>query len=373
MKNNKTSNKLTDIARNQVSPLGHCLVTGGAGFLGRNIAKALLARGCKVRVLDRVNVDYSHENLTNLIADLSDTATLERACEGIDCVFHTASIIELGGGSAAPMSYRQRSIDVNVKGSQAVIDACKKAGVKRVVYTSSNVVCYNGTPVTGLNSDTPYAHRVYDMYTETKIAAEKMILSSSGKDGLLTCAIRPSGIYGAESNMMLDKFVAECAAGKLVAALGTPNAVHENSFIDNLVHGHILAAERLVEGNRCCGRGYFISDNEPENYFEFFRPLIEGLGYAFPRKWIPMGALMPLLTVWQWLHFKYGLPAPMMRPKELDKVCTTHISDIREPAQDLDYEPLYTVAEAMEKCLPYCRNLHDQLKNPGHNKLETGA
>lgn len=347
-------------AKNKTNTLSRCLVTGGAGFLGRNITKSLLAQGCHVTVLDRVAVDYEHENLHTIIADLSDTIALEKACVSVDCVFHTASIIELGGGSAAPDFYRQRSLDINVNGSKAVVKACQNAGVKRLVYTSSNVVCYNGKPVTGMDSETPYAHRIYDMYTESKIAAERLILAANGEQGLLTCAIRPSGIYGAESNMMLDKFVEECASGKLVAAIGTANAVHENSFIDNLVHGHILAAERLVEGNRCCGRGYFISDNEPQNYFEFFRPLIEGLGYRFPKVWIPMHVLMPIVIIWQWLHFKFGLPEPMIRPKELDKVCTTHISDCRESEQDLDYLPVVSVKEAMAICLPYCQQLHDE-------------
>ncbi len=363
--NLKTNGRVMKNNNNKVTELGHCLVTGGAGFLGRNIAKALLDKGLKVTVLDRVRVDYEHENLASIVADINDNNALEKACEGIDCVFHTASIIELAGGSALPHAYRQRSMKVNVEGSNAVIAACKKASVKRLVYTSSNVVCYNGTAVTGLNSSTPYAHKVYDMYTESKIAAEKAILSANGEDGLFSCAIRPSGIYGAESNMMLDKFVAECADGKLVAAIGTANAVHENSYIDNLVHAHILAAERLVEGNRCCGRGYFVSDNEPENYFEFFRPLIEGLGYQFPKVWIPMNALMPVVIIWQWLHFKFNLPKPMMHPKELDKVCTTHISDIRESEQDLDYQPLVSVKEAMDICLPYCQKLHDELKANG--------
>ncbi len=349
---------------NIVKELGHCLVTGGAGFLGRNIAKSLLEKGLKVTVLDRVAVDYEHENLDSVVADISDANSLENACEGVDCVFHTASIIELGGGSALPIEYRQRSMSVNVDGAKAVIAACKKTSVKRLVYTSSNVVCYNGQAVTGLNSSTPYAHKVYDMYTESKIAAEQAILAAND-DNFLTCAIRPSGIYGAESNMMLDKFVAECADGKLVAAIGSANAVHENSFIDNLVHAHILAAERLVKGNRCCGRGYFVSDNEPQNYFEFFRPLIEGLGYKFPKVWIPMNALMPVVIIWQWLHFKFNLPKPMMHPKELDKVCTTHISDIRESEQDLDYLPIVSVKEAMAVCLPYCQKLHDAIKAKG--------
>ena len=53
-----------------------------------------------------------------------------------------------------------------------------------------------------------------------------------------------------------------------------------------------------------------------------------------------MGLLMPIMKIGQWLHFQFGTPAPLMSPKELDKVCTTHISDPREPEQDLDYVPL---------------------------------
>lgn|SRR5690554_728988 len=350
------------MSNNKTQDLGHCLMVGGAGFLGRNIAKALLAKGCKVRVFDRVETNYHDKNLESLQGDLLDQEALNKACEGIDCVFHCAAIIELGGGKKAPQSYRQRSLTINVQGTKNVLAACLNSGVKRMVYTSSNAVCFNGTPVTGLNSDSPYAHRVYDMYTESKMLAEQAVLAANGEQGLHTVAIRPSGIYGAESNMMLDKFVTEVAAGKLVATIGNPNAVHENSFIDNLVHAHILAAERAVTGNRCCGRGYFISDNEPQNYFEFFRPLIEGLGHKFPTFSIPMGALMPILQAWQWLHYTVGFPEPAMRPKELDKVCVTHISDIRESEYDLDYLPLVSVKEAMAICLPYCQTLYQQLK-----------
>lgn len=350
------------MSNNKTQDLGQCLVIGGAGFLGRNIAKALLERGCKVRIFDRVEANFEHQNLECQQGDLLDPAALNKACEGIDCIFHCAAIIELGGGKHAPQSYRQRSLSVNVDGTKAVLAAALENDVKRLVYTSSNAVCFNGTAVTGLNSDSPYAHRVYDMYTESKMLAEQAVLGANGNKGLHTVAIRPSGIYGAESNMMLDKFVTEVAGGKLVAAIGNPSAVHENSFIDNLVHAHILAAERAVDGNRCCGRGYFISDNEPQNYFEFFRPLIEGLGHKFPGYWIPMTALMPIFKVWQFLHFKFKFPEPAMRPKELDKVCVTHISDIRESEHDLDYLPLVSVKEAMAICLPYCQELYQQLK-----------
>ena len=349
-------------SQNKTRQLGPCLVTGGSGFLGSNIAKTLLARGIRVTIFDRVAPKFEHENLQYIEGDITNKDSLLDACEGIDTIFHTAAIIELRGGPSMPDSYRQRSLEINTEGTKKLVAAAQEKGVHGIVYTSSNNVCYNGKPVTGLNSESPYATRLYDMYTESKMLAEKAVLEANGDEGILTAAIRPSGIYGAESCIMLDKFCMEAASGKIVVCLGSPNAVHENSFIDNLVHGHILAAERLVKGNRCCGRGYFISDHDYRNYFEFFRPMIEGLGYKFPKVWLPMGLLLPLMKLGQWAHFQFGTPAPLLSPKELDKVCVTHISCPVEPQQDLDYKPLITAKEAMDRCMPYIKQYHAELK-----------
>jgi 3beta-hydroxy-delta5-steroid dehydrogenase/steroid delta-isomerase len=347
----------------KVEPLGRCLVTGGAGFLGSHLVQALLDQDIEVVVLDRVECQIKHKKLITVVADLSDKEALLEACEGVDCVFHTASIIELAGGFGVTKAYKQLSYEVNVEGTRALLDAARKAGVNRFVYTSSNSVCFDSKPITMMNSDTPYAQNLIDMYTETKIEAEKLVLSQNGSDGMQTGAIRPCGIYGASSNIMLDSFVEEVASGKLVMTLGNLNSTHENTFVENLVHGHILCAERLVEGNRCCGRGYFISDHEPQNYFEFFRPLIEGLGYQFPKFSLPVGLLVKFLALWQFFHFRLGFPRPFLLPMQVIKITVTHLSDIREPFEDIDYKPLYTVKEAMEICMPYCQELHDKFKN----------
>ncbi len=347
----------------KIEPLGRCMVTGGAGFLGTRLVQSLLDQGIEVVVLDRVESSIQHKNLIPVVADLADKEALLEACEGVDCVFHTASIIELAGGFGVTKAYKELSYKVNVQGTQDLLDAAKKAGVKRFLYTSSNSVCFDSKPITMMDSDTPYAKNLIDMYTETKIAAEKIVLAQNGKDGMQTGAIRPCGIYGPGSNIMLDSFVEELAAGKVVVTLGNLNATHENTFVDNLVHGHVLAAERLVEGNRCCGRGYFITDHEPQNYFEFFRPLIEGLGYDFPKVSLPVGLMVKFLSLWQILHFRLGFPKPTLLPMQVIKITVTHLSDTNEPYQDLDYKPLYTVKEAMEICLPYCQELHDKFKN----------
>ncbi len=355
--NAQEKQKTWDPKTAEKAELKNCLVTGGSGFLGNNIIKALLERGCNVRSFDIAPQKLSHERLEHISGDLRNIDDLIKICEGMDTVFHTAAIITLLGGTAVSEEYRKRAYDINVEGTRNILSACQKTGVKRLVYTSSNNVCFNGTPNADMDSYTPYASRLYDLYTETKVKIEPEVLRASGTAGVLICAIRPAGIYGPEKCYMLDRFVDEVASGKLVANVGNPNSVHDNSYIDNLVHGEILAAEYLVPGSPACGKAYFIVDDEPQNYFEFFRPLIEGMGYKFPKFWIPMWLIMPALRIWQQMHFRRGWPPPMMTPKELDKVCVTHFANVKDAERDFGYRPIKTVAQAMEKCLPYCQEL----------------
>lgn len=342
--------------------LEFCMITGGSGFLGGNLAKALLKSGAKVRIFDIVEPNFDHDNMEFVKGDLTSFESVKAACEGVDTVFHTAAVIGLMGGPAATKEYCDLSYRINVQGSNNVVEACTEMGVQRLVYTSSNNVCFNGTPNPNMDHTTPYATNLYDMYTSTKQQAEKNILAANGEKGLLTCAIRPAGIYGGEKNYMLDRFVEELASGKIVVRLGNPNGVHDNSFIENLVHGHILAAQAMVEGAAACGNAYFITDDEPMNYWEFFRPFINELGYKFPKIWLPKQLLMPVMVAWQWLHFKGITPPPMLSPKELDKVSVTHFSNSHDARRDLGYEPVKTAAEAAQACMEYVREYHSQLK-----------
>ena len=337
----------------------HCLVTGGAGFLGSNIAKSLLEKGYSVTIFDIQAPKFTHDSMTHVVGDLRDHEKVSAALEGVDTVFHTAAIICLLGGSAVTPEYRKQAYDVNVKGTMKLLEAAQEKGVKRFVYTSSNNVTFNGTPLSNMNQSTPYATRVYDLYTETKIAAERFVLSQNGNKGMLTCAIRPGGIYGPESNYMLDTLVDQLKSGRVVAMIGDTNSVQDVSFIENLVHGEILAALALYNGSRACGKAYFITDDEPVNNFVFFRPIIEDLGYRFPKLKVPIWLLTPVSQLLQWCHFKLKWPAPFLCPKEIDKAAVTHFSSMKEAREDLGYKPLKSVTEALDACMPYCRELHN--------------
>jgi sterol-4alpha-carboxylate 3-dehydrogenase (decarboxylating) len=85
---------------------------------------------------------------------------------------------------------------VNVEGTNAIIAACHAAGVKKLVYTSSSGVVFAGSDLNGVNETMPYPPKSLDVYTGTKVMAEKAVIAANGKDGLLTTIIRPSGIFG---------------------------------------------------------------------------------------------------------------------------------------------------------------------------------
>jgi len=338
--------------------LGPCLVTGAAGFLGRNLVEALLDRGCRVRALvHSTPLRIEHERLECVRGDVCDRDAMGRACEAIETVVHTAARIGLLGGRAVTEEYRRPIHEVNVGGTENVLSACREHGVERLVYTSSVDVCLDGSPIENMNQQTPYASHPKSVYAETKIAAERRVLRANGEGGLLTCAIRADGIYGPDENLILDPLVRGLAAGRLKLAIGSAATLQDNSYIDNLVHGELLAARHLVPGGSACGKAYFITDYEPQNVFEFFRPLIEGLGFEVPERRIPRGLLHPILKLWELLHFRIGIAPPPITPHELDKISVTHYGSIEEAERELGYRPIKSVRQALQECLPYCEAL----------------
>ncbi len=360
---NPTSSAAPETSPPLCDELGTCLVTGAAGFVGRNLVATLLDGGCRVRALvHQTPLALEHPALECVSGKVEDPAAVLEACEGVDTVFHTAALIGLLGGSSATAAYRRPAWTVNVLGSENVIRACRRQGVGRLVHTSSVDVCFDGTPNPDMDQRTPYADRPASVYQESKIAAEKQVLAADGDGDLHTCAIRADGIFGPEPNVILDTIVTQVALGRLQAAIGSPGTKQDNTYIRNLIHGEILAARHLGPGGSACGKAYFISDYAPQNTFEFFRPLIEGLGCEVPSRRIPRGLVRPLLVLWQHLHFRLGVAAPPVTPHELDKISVTHYGSIRDAERELGYRPIVSHEEAMAECLPYCRELFERTR-----------
>ncbi|ODQ85611.1 3-beta-hydroxysteroid dehydrogenase [Mycolicibacterium holsaticum] len=348
---------------NLTTELGRVLVTGGSGFVGANLVTELLSRGHQVRSFDRAPSPLTpHPHLEVLEGDICDPDTVTAAVAGVDTVFHTAAIIDLMGGASVTPEYRQRSFAVNVHGTENLVRAAQAAGVKRFVYTASNSVVMGGKRLSGADETLPYTERFNDLYTETKVVAEKFVLAQNGVGGLLTCSIRPSGIWGRGDQTMFRKVFESVLAGHVKVLVGGKNVKLDNSYVHNLIHGFILAAQHLVPGGTAPGQAYFVNDGEPVNMFEFSRPVVEACGERYPRIRVPGRLVWLAMTGWQWLHFRFGLPKPMIEPLGVERLYLDNYFSIAKAERDLGYRPLFTTAQAMTDCLPYYVDLFNQMK-----------
>jgi 3beta-hydroxy-Delta5-steroid dehydrogenase / steroid Delta-isomerase len=346
--------------------LGRVLVTGGSGFVGANLVAELLARGHEVRSFDRAPSPLpDHPALHVIEGDICDKDTVATAVDGIDTVIHTAAIIDLMGGRSVTDEYRQRSFAVNVGGTENLVVAAQSAGVKRFVYTASNSVVMGGKRISGGDETLPYTERFNDLYTETKVAAERFVLSQNGFGGMLTCSIRPSGIWGRGDQTMFRKLFDSVLAGHVKVLVGSKHAKLDNSYVHNLIHGFILAGEHLVPGGSAPGQAYFINDGEPINMFEFSRPVVEACGQRWPRLRVSGAFVRWVMTIWQWLHFRVGLPKPLFEPLAVERLYLDNYFSIAKAERDLGYRPLFTTEQAMAECLPYYVDLFHQMKGAG--------
>lgn len=344
--------------------LDHVLVTGGSGFVGTNLVTALLDRGHRVRSFDRAPSRLpQHLRLEVLTGDITDAATCTAAVDGIDTIFHTAAIIELMGGPSVTEEYRQRSFAANVDGTKNLVHAGQRAAVQRFVYTSSNSVVMGGQSIAGGDETLPYTNRFCDLYTETKVVAERFVLSQNGVGGVLTCAIRPSGIWGIGDRTMFRKLFESVIKGHIKVLVGRKSVRLDNSYVHNLIHGFILAAEHLTPGGTAPGQAYFINDAEPINMFEFARPVLEACGENWPRLRVSGPAVHRVMTGWQQLHFRFGFPAPLLEPLAVERLYLDNYFSTAKARRDLGYEPQFTTEQAMAECLPYYVSLYQQMKN----------
>ncbi len=170
--------------------MGAILVTGAAGFVGRRLVDALVARGGRVLALDRLAATQpGHQGVTHIVADLLNPASYESALAGVDCVIHLAAIT----GKARPAAFQR----VNVDATKALIAACERAGVRRFVLMSSIAATYKA--------------RQHYPYADSKIAAEAAATASR----LETVIVRPTMILGPGSPI-------EAALSRLARMPATP-------------------------------------------------------------------------------------------------------------------------------------------------------
>ncbi|XP_062818069.1 short-chain dehydrogenase/reductase family 42E member 1 isoform X2 [Anolis carolinensis] len=321
------------------------VITGGSGYFGFRLGCALASQGLDVVLFDASEPPRPlPEGVRFVRGDVRDPSEVERALRGATCVFHAASF----GMSGREQLNRKRIEAVNVGGTRNVLRAARAAGVRRLVYTSTYNVVFGGQVVRGGDESWPYLPlRLHpDHYSRTKALAEMAVLGAdgAGREPLRTCALRPAGIYGPGEQRHLPRIVRYVERGWFRFVYGDPESRVDFVHVDNLVQAHLLAAEALGPGkaHRAAGQAYFISDGRPVNNFEFFRPLVEGLGYPFPALRLPLGLVYFLAFLTEMLHRAVGRLCdfqPLLTRTEVYKTGVTHYFSTEKARRELGYEP----------------------------------
>jgi 3beta-hydroxy-delta5-steroid dehydrogenase/steroid delta-isomerase len=313
-----------------------CLVTGGAGYLGRYLVAALLDLGCEVRVIDTVAT--TQPGVLGYRGDILDEKLLKSACRGVDTVFHTAAISTLLASPGRQL--RDRLIKVNVGGTRAVLRACKEAGVSKLVYTSTADVVLD-RELLEADETLSYATGSIGVYAASKIKAEHEVLTADNQEGLRTIALRPGRIWGpGAGGTMIRTFLTEVADGRFVATFDNNDSVSDNTYVHSLVYAELLAAKALgTTPDVVAGQPYFITDDEHVNALEWFRPLLKGLGVPWPHRKFPHKLVYCVAWVFEWAHH-LGAPEPYVTRIGVSKVTRSGSFNIDRARRDLGYKPL---------------------------------
>jgi len=310
--------------------MSNVLVTGGAGFIGSHLVDALLARGDYVRVFDnfstgnRANLDQNHPRLEIVDGDLTDPQVVSQAVDGIDLVFHQAAL------SSVPRSV-DRPLDTHaacVTGTLYLLDAARRAGVRRLVYAASSSA-YGDQPTSSKReTDLPAP---ISPYGAAKLAAEYYCQAFSATYGFETVALRyfnvfgprqdPSGPYSA----VIPLFVTAILKGQQPKIYGDGHQSRDFCYVTNVVHANLLAAD--AQG--ASGKVFNVACGQNTSLLQLLAQINQLLGTDV---------------------------APIHEPARAGDVRES-LADISQARRVLGYEPLVSFNEGLQRSIEYYREL----------------
>jgi UDP-glucose 4-epimerase len=224
------------------------LVTGAAGFVGSHIAEALVRRGDRVRALDNLatgawsNLAGFDRDIEKVTASLTDAAAIAKAVQGVEVIFHQAALASVPRSVADPLATHEAC----VTGTVILLDAARKAGVKRVVFAASSSA-YGDLPV--------LAKRETDMpqpispYAAAKVACEQYCHSFYRTYGLESVCLRYFNVFGPRQDpdspysAVIPLFMTRLLTGQRPVIYGDGQQSRDFTFVSNVVDGNLLAAE----------------------------------------------------------------------------------------------------------------------------------
>ena len=341
------------------APDGPVLVTGGTGFLGRRLVERLLAAGRPVAILGRTPApDLEARDVRFIRASLDDAETVAAACAGIETVFHVAAKVGVWGRYAD--FYR-----TNVLGTRALLEGCRRHGVRFLVQTSTPSVVYNGRDLAGADESLPLTTDCPSPYPVTKAIAEREVLAAN-TDSLRTIALRPHLIWGVGDPHLVPRVLERARSGRLRIIGNGRNRV-DMVHVENAVDAHVLAEAALrvchllddkpLGRRRPDGRAFFITNGEPVVLWDWINELLRALGEPPVTQRISLRAASAVGAacefLWRLLPVRSEPPMTRFVAAELAK---DHWFDITAARRDLGYTPRVSMAEGTAELVAHLQH-----------------
>lgn len=315
-----------------IEPVTRALVTGAAGFVGRPLCRALVQQGTCVRGLGRTTAEGPWEEF--LVADLAEGVP-QAAVEGMDSVFHVA-------GKAHSMS-SDDEIEywrVNVGGTRAVLQAARRARVRRFIFLSSVKAAGDGAGELDESFNSP----PQDAYGRSKRAAEEAVLAAGSDGHMHAVVLRPSLIYGPGWQGNLKQMAKAIRLGHFPPLPETGNR-RSMVHVDDVVQAALLAAQQ----GRASGRVYILADGEEYSSRRVERAIRTALGKAPPRWHVPLPLLSAAAKAGDLLR-KLGVNTPF-GSEAYDRLVNSAWYSAARARQELGWRPQHVLEEALPAIL----------------------
>ena len=254
------------------------LVTGGAGFIGSHIVKRLVGEGAHVRVLDllttgrRENLAEVSEDIDLIVGDIGDAGTVERAIEGIEFIFHLAALVSVAESVDCP----EQSFETNIAGTHNLLLAARRAGVRRLVFSTSCAVYGDQPPPhhEGL------AARALSPYAAAKLSGEQLCRSFTHVYSLPTVCLRYFNVFGPRQDpsggyaAAIPKFISRLIKQEQPTIYGDGYQSRDFVYVANVVEANLQACSE----DQAIGGIFNVGTGEETNLFELLAVLEEVIG-----------------------------------------------------------------------------------------------
>ncbi|XP_018429135.1 PREDICTED: 3 beta-hydroxysteroid dehydrogenase type 7-like [Nanorana parkeri] len=360
------------------------LVTGGSGFIGEHIVTFLHKEEYvkEVKIFDVNEGEFIKDlrggstTITFIKGEITDYNQVLKAFKNVHVVIHAAALVDFL--DEHPLKEKEA---INVGGTENVIKACLASAVPFLLYTSSIAAVGPNTnldPMEGVTEETIYHGELLLTYGKTKAKAEKLVHLANGKQmsngkKLTTCFIRPSGVYGEKSQILLNAYQSAKSQNNRINYIQMENTRQGYEYVGNVAWMHVLAARQMqMNPHVLGGQAYYAYDDTPVKHI---KDLHQELFTEFDPD-IQIGSHIPYWKIWLLISIHslirfvlkpFWKLKPFLTLPILKLVSVTFYYDTDKAFRHFGYKPFYSWVESKQKISQWLKLETEDLRKTKKN------